>query len=178
MFCIIGLGNPGKKYHQTRHNAGALFIEHIRIAFSMPNLRLHNRTAARIRTSKNILLAVPETMMNNSGTTVASVLSYFQIAPKQFLLVHDDKDLPLGTEKIQYNRTSAGHNGVQSVIDALGTKEFLRLRIGIGPVPEHIPTETFVLHTFSEKELAKLQKTVFPRAIHAVQNLYREGGTR
>jgi len=115
---IIGLGNPGKKYEKTYHNAGFLFIDYL--------------------TGKNpaddLILLKPTTFMNESGKSVKEALKRFSVKPEEILVVHDDSDIELGKYKISFGRNSAGHRGVESIIKSIGTKNFRRLRIGIGKI--------------------------------------------
>ncbi|MBT9171017.1 MAG: Peptidyl-tRNA hydrolase [Actinobacteria bacterium] len=116
---IIGLGNPGKKYERTYHNVGFLAIDYF------ANLQLP---------IINYQLLKSNVYMNQSGNFVKAALKKYKIKPEEILIVHDDSDIELGKYKISFNRGSAGHNGVQSIIDALKTKNFWRLRIGIRKV--------------------------------------------
>jgi|SRR3989344_5908179 len=139
---IIGLGNPGKKYENTRHNVGHMFID-----------ELENKKLG------GFILAKTETFMNLSGQSVKSLYTKYKIRDTRYIVVvHDDIDLPIGEFKIQQGRGAAGHKGVQSIINELGTKDFWRIRIGICPKdgkPENV--ENFVLQKFSkgEKEILK-----------------------
>jgi len=122
---IIGLGNPGKQYQNTYHNAGFLFVD-----FLIKNLPISN---FKFLISKPLKTDV---YMNESGSFVARMLKKFSIAPEKLLIVHDDSDLKLGNYKISFGRGSAGHKGIESIIRALSTKNFWRLRIGIRPNAE------------------------------------------
>jgi len=148
---ILGLGNPGSKYEHTYHNAGHLFID-----FATKGAFKKYRNFAFAK-EDSLIFAKALTYMNQSGLAAREALKYFNLEPKDLLLVHDDSDLPLGEYKITSNQGSAGHNGVQSVIEHLGTQEFGRLRIGvrgkqIGKAGE------FILRPMSNKELQILQK--------------------
>lgn len=152
MFFVVGLGNPGKKYEGTRHNAGFMALD----ALEKENSLL------------NIHLLKPNTFMNNSGIAVKKELKKLKLKAQDLIVVHDDIDLPLGTIKVSTNRGSAGHKGVQSIIEALGTKNFTRIRIGIQPMagkPENV--ESFVLRKFTkdEREILKSVMKNFSNAI-------------
>lgn len=139
MKLIVGLGNPGKKYVGTRHNIGADLV----------------RSVERIDGAR---LFVTDTFMNESGPAVAAALKKWKISPADLIVVHDDLDLPLGEVKISKNAGSAGHKGVQSIIDALGTKEFTRIRLGIGHPPEaETDPADFVLHRFDVHDHAEVE---------------------
>jgi PTH1 family peptidyl-tRNA hydrolase len=178
MKLIIGLGNPGKEYEKTRHNAGFLAVDKIAsgIQYSVFSIqpKFNAEISQGIIDDEKIMLVKPMTFMNNSGQTVRAILDYYKINPEDIIVIHDDLDIPLGEYKISEDRGSAGHKGVQSVIDCLGTKEFARIRIGIGtkqagrttssdlPVVENkkIPTEKFVLEKFSGNEMEIIEKVI------------------
>jgi peptidyl-tRNA hydrolase, PTH1 family len=144
MKLIVGLGNPGKKYEGTRHNAGFMAIDELK-KYDI----------------EDSILAKPKTFMNNSGKAVKEMVGYYKVKPEDLWVIHDDIDLPIGEFKISENRGSAGHKGVQSIIDELGIKNFNRIRIGICPAegkPERI--EEFVLKKFSKKESEGLKEAL------------------
>jgi peptidyl-tRNA hydrolase, PTH1 family len=168
LWLLVGLGNPGERYEGTRHNAGAWCIDHLRSQWKGGTFTLSKRTQAletRVRAPADALLAVPQTFMNASGDSVASLLQYYRVPLARLVVIHDDKDVPLGTIKLQKDRSSAGHKGVQSVIDALGSQDFWRLRIGVGIEHQGEPTDAFVLKAFTKTEQDVLRGTVFPRAL-------------
>ncbi len=167
MKIIIGLGNPGKKYTLTRHNVGFMTVEALvkQLDLSWQNNKKFN---ALICKNKDVLLVKPQTFMNNSGQVVRVILSYYKLLPKKFSLftaknsdlsniltvIHDDIDIESGKYKISADSRSAGHNGVQSIINHLKTKNFKRIRIGIRTeMTEKIQAEKFVLQKFSEEEI-------------------------
>jgi PTH1 family peptidyl-tRNA hydrolase len=158
---IIGLGNPGAKYHTTRHNVGWMILDLLaqRLDLSFTN---HSRTQSELASGKGIKLAKPQTFMNNSGLSVAKLIHYFNIPIEDIIVIHDDLDLPVGTIRQRAGGTSGGHNGIQSIIDQLGTKDFARLKIGIGR--DQSDPSSYVLRPFSasDKTLLKpaLEKAV------------------
>lgn len=160
MRLIIGLGNPGKKYYITRHNIGFLLIDTLQKTFSFPDFqskpRFHSELTENFIGLHRVILIKPQTFMNLSGEAVSSILSFYKIPPKNILVLHDDIDLPWGTFKYTMSSRSAGNRGVQNIIDKLGTQKFPRLRIGVGPRPKHLPTESFVLSPFSKEEVSEL----------------------
>ena len=159
MKIVVGLGNPGKEYENTRHNAGWMVLD----LLAGGERWTENKKARAIYVKKGgFELMKPTTFMNNSGLAVAYVLKKRGVAPSDIIVVHDDKDLKLGEYKIQAGRGSAGHNGVQSVIDQIGTKDFTRVRIGIAPLGGRDMGDTadFVLHGFMKGEKAVLQETI------------------
>lgn len=153
MKIIVGLGNPGKKFEKTRHNVGFRAIDEL----------------AKQKT-RNFIIAKPQTFMNNSGQAVKSLINFYKAKPENLWIIHDDLDLPIGEIKIAKNRGSAGHKGVQSIIDHLKTKDFNRIRIGICPKtgkPEQV--EKFVLQNFTKEE-EKLIKESVEGAVRTIRN--------
>lgn len=163
MKLIVGLGNPGIKFKNTRHNAGIWITEDWCASRQLTSFSLKKKLEAKILKTPQLIVALSQTFMNESGRTVQKIMKEFKITPKNLLLVHDDSDLMIGTYKLQYNRGPAGHNGVTSVIQAINSQEFFRLRIGIRPlIPDRRPkAESFVLKKFNSSEIAKL-KSLLP----------------
>lgn len=150
---IVGLGNPGPEFTGTRHNVGFFVVDAL-----AENLGLEWRSVRDVMVAKDdtTTLIKPWTYMNRSGAALKDYFSYTNIFADpaalhaQLLVIHDDLDFPIGTYKLQRDRSSAGHNGVQSIIDAFSTKDFSRFRIGISPEGENIvPGDEFVLQRFS-----------------------------
>ena len=132
---IVGLGNPGSKYTETRHNAGFWFIEELARSKSVnfsPEKKFHGEVAKLITPKNNIWLLKPSTFMNLSGRSVNSLMSFYRIAPENLLVVHDEIDLPPGEIKLKRGGGHGGHNGLRDIISQLGDKSFLRLRVGVG----------------------------------------------
>jgi len=162
MYLIVGLGNPGKKYQNTRHNAGWQAVDFL--LEKKENWR-KNKSAncfyfKKIFGEIETEIIKPLTYMNESGKSVA----YFQkkqgLKPEQIVVIHDDFDLPLGTIRIAQNRSAAGHNGVKSIIEKLGTKEFIRIRIGVREERDcQIPAERLVMKNFSKTEAGLIKKS-------------------
>jgi PTH1 family peptidyl-tRNA hydrolase len=167
---IIGLGNPGAKYDGTRHNVGFVVVETVAQKL---DLAWSTEFGVRYARSGQHWLLEPQEFMNVSGQTVVAFCQKKHIAinPVDVLVIHDDLDFPLGELHSQRDRSAGGHNGVQSVIDALGTKAFQRLRIGIGNNRDlNIPAEDYVLQKFSATESAALQPAI-TQAAETVQAL-------
>lgn len=175
MKLIVGLGNPGKQYELTRHNAGFLAIDQF----------LHGRSAITCQSkfkaviceyhedSTKVLFAKPQTFMNLSGIAVRQIADFYKLdCNSDLLVIHDEKDLPFGKIKLTDNSSSAGHNGVQSIIDELGTQQFHRIRIGVeSREPEsNIPTDAFVLHPFNHTEKERLDSEVMPKVAEHIKN--------
>ena len=170
MKLIVGLGNPGVEYQFTPHNLGFLTID--RIA-SERGVEVRNRQCraltGRTRIGEaEVLLAKPETFMNLSGLSVLDLMARYELRPESDLIViYDELDLPMGTIRIRQRGSSAGHNGMKSIIGALGTEEFLRVRLGIAP-------EKKILKPFSKRQL-KAVDGVLDCAAEAVQVILTEG---
>lgn len=165
MIIIIGLGNPGKKYKDTRHNIGFQVINEFREKNNFPEFKLSKKFNALISEnilgSKKIILAKPQTFMNNSGKAVRPLINFYKITSQNLFIIHDDIDLFLGKIKISFARGSAGHKGIESIIKEIGTKNFIRFRLGIQPKkgkPQN--TESFVLQKFSKQEKETLDKII------------------
>jgi len=151
---IIGLGNPGKEYENTRHNIGFIFVDEL---------------SKRWKTSKfnTLILVKPQTFMNKSGQAVLALIKKFKIKPENILIIHDDIDILWGNYKLSFGRSSAGHKGVESIIKALKTKNFWRLRIGIQPLRQargkpkkHVSADKIILKKFTSSELKILNQTI------------------
>ena len=148
---VLGLGNPGDKYENTYHNAGYLYIDHL----TKNNLKPYKTFAST--KEGDLILAKSLTFMNRSGLAAREILKHFNLKPEELLVVHDDSDLYIGTFKLDFDRGSAGHNGIKSVIKHLGTKKFHRLRIGVRK--REGKAGDFVLKQMGKKDQELLQKT-------------------
>jgi len=167
---IVGLGNPGPEYEKTRHNTGFVFAEEIRRAYDLPKWETKPKFFAEVSEGKigkvRAVLARPQAMMNNSGKAVFAAAKFLKIKPEEILVIHDDADLPLETAKLSRNKSAGGHRGVASVIRALKTENFGRLRVGIQPsAKKHQDAMKLILGKFKpneEKILKKIMKKVVP----------------
>jgi PTH1 family peptidyl-tRNA hydrolase len=164
MKLIIGLGNPGKEYETTRHNVGFMTVEHIAETCGFANFGKEEKFEAEIAAgninNEKILLAKPQTFMNSSGKSVQKMMSFYKISTDELIVIHDDLDIPVGEFRLAMGSRSAGHKGVQSIIDLLGTNKFHRVRIGIKIEERKIPTEKFVLGNFDKNELEKINSVI------------------
>jgi PTH1 family peptidyl-tRNA hydrolase len=151
MILIVGLGNPGEKYKNTRHNIGFITVDKLKEIQNFSDWKQGKKFNAK-----------PQTFMNNSGKAVKSIINYSSSNKNnELFVVHDDIDLPCGQMKISKNKSSAGHKGVQSIIDNLGNKNFVRFRIGIKSSSTiKIPTEKFVLKNLTKPEQKILEKII------------------
>ncbi len=179
MILIIGLGNPGEKFKKSRHNIGRLVVSSWQFVVGFPDFKFEKKfntlISKGIFDKKKVTLALPETFMNKSGKSVKSLTTNYKIQTTNLLVVHDDIDLPLGKIRISKGRGSAGHKGVESVIKELGTKNFIRLRIGIRPENfKQKNVEKFVLEKFNEKEWHKT-KEIINRSGLAIEMIIERG---
>lgn len=153
---VVGLWNPEFRYHGTRHNVGAEVVDTLArrwdLALKKGPFRVRADVGRITVRGTPVILALPLASMNVSGGAVQSVLRYFKEGPASLLVVHDDIDLPFGRLRLHHGRGSGGHNGIKSVTQALGTKEFQRLKLGIGRPPGSTDPAAFVLKKFSKVE--------------------------
>lgn len=147
ILAVIGLGNPGKEYENTRHNVGFRVVDRLVRIYSagMQERKFRASWGHAAAEGRKILFVKPLTYMNRSGEAVGEILKYFGIAPQQALVIHDDLDLPYARIRLAARGGAGGHKGIQSIIDYLGTQDFPRLKLGIGRPRHDEPVETFVL---------------------------------
>lgn len=190
MYTILGLGNPGEEYKKTRHNTGRMALEILRKKFSLPDWEAQKKSSALVsvgevgvvskkaKSKEKIFLGMPETFMNKSGITAASLVKSQKAAAK-LIVIYDDLDLPIGKMKISFNRSSGGHRGLESIIKALKTEGFVRIRVGIAPVTPSgklkKPTgdeavAKFIVAPFRPNEEKDLKKVLvkIPDAVNAI----------
>jgi PTH1 family peptidyl-tRNA hydrolase len=173
MKLIIGLGNPGKEYENTRHNFGFMavlnFYQHHGDIFGSWKAKFNALMAEGVLQNEKIILVRPQTLMNNSGRAVLAAAKFYKLLPNlidkllkknltldSIWVIHDDRDLPLGVTRLSLGSESGGHQGVESVIKSLGTKNFIRFRLGLGPKSQDLPTDKFVLERFNQEEMKQV----------------------
>lgn len=166
MKLIAGLGNIGEKYCFTRHNAGFMVLDKLALDNNF-SFREESKLKCFLAKSNDIIYIKPTTFMNLSGEAVRAVMDYYKIDVKDILIVYDDIALDLGRIRFRANGSDGGHNGIKSIIKHVGTKEFDRLKVGIGPQP-NIPSENYVLQNFPKEQLETL-KEVLKRADEAIE---------
>jgi peptidyl-tRNA hydrolase, PTH1 family len=171
LFLLCGLGNKGSEYQFTRHNIGYLVVDRFSEKFRIPIKR--KTSGCKVGTSESVLLAKPDTFMNVSGGPVASLMYKTGIKPEDLILVHDDLDMEFGRVRLKLNGGDGGHRGVRSVADALQTKLFYRVKIGIGRNPLMEPEE-YVLSRFRKEEVEILSESI-DRATEAIHTFIFEG---
>jgi len=160
---IVGLGNPGSKYTETRHNAGFWFIEEVARKYSAvfrPDKKFFAEVAKISIEGKDIWLLKPATFMNRSGHAVQSLLSFYRIMADQLLVVHDEIDLPPGTAKLKTGGGHGGHNGLRDIISQLGSQNFHRLRIGVGHPGSKDQVVDYVLHSASRDDRILIDRDI------------------
>ncbi len=185
-YIIAGLGNPGEEYANTRHNTGRFMLEAIRAAFTKEDFSFNKKINAQVTEAKigreKVTLVAPETFMNNSGKAIAGLVKSVKAAEK-LIVIYDDFNLPLGRIRISFNRSSGGHNGLASVIKAVKTEAFSRIRIGVAPENAKGNAKTphgdekiekFILGPYKNEEMKELRK-VAKKVVEAVEVLIREG---
>jgi len=161
MRLIVGLGNPGKNYHLTRHNYGFLVLDKIVKKGGLMPFRLENQFQAEITQIRGIgedrvIFAKPQTFMNNSGESIQKIMHYYKIGLDDLIVVCDDLDINLGSVRIRLEGSSGGHKGLESIITSLNDDRFARIRMGIAPVKgKELPAEIYVLEKFKLVEEKK-----------------------
>ena len=175
---IIGLGNPGKKYKSNRHNVGFMLLDEIKKNYDFPDFKMEQKFDAQISFTQNsrlskALLAKPQTFMNNSGKSVQALINFYKLSPEDILVIHDDIDIILGKYKLATDSSSAGHNGIQNIIDILGTKKFNRIRIGVAGKnydKKQLELCDFVLQNFEEKEMKTILEDMTSEIMKEIEN--------
>jgi PTH1 family peptidyl-tRNA hydrolase len=174
---VVGLGNPGAIYAQTRHNLGYLVADILATRLGS-KFKAHKRSGAEIITGRlgghSVVLAKPRTYMNDSGRHVAPLAKFYSVAPADIIVIHDDLDLDFGRIRLKIGGGEGGHNGLRSVAAALGTKNFQRVRIGIGRPPGRKDPAEFVLENFTAAERAEVP-TICEQAADATELLIELG---
>jgi PTH1 family peptidyl-tRNA hydrolase len=175
MKLIIGLGNPGPEYKSTRHNVGFRILDEIMIKglFDLSEFKPEKKFKSEVATgtfgTEKIILAKPQTFMNKSGLAVKVLKTFYKVKPKEIIVIQDDLDLPIGKIRISTESSSAGHKGIDSIIQNLKTKNFIRIRIGVAnELKEIMPAEKFVLQKFS-KEDEEIFEGKIPDIIEAIK---------
>lgn len=175
-FLIAGLGNPGRKFEHNRHNVGFMLLNRLSLKFGEPFGQVESKAlvAKTIYHGERIILIKPQTYMNNSGSAVNSLVNFYKIPLANLLVAYDDVDLPLGTLRLRPSGGSAGQNGMQSIIERMGTDQFPRLRIGTGRPPGKMEASDYVLEDFPIRESDLLSETL-DRGVEAVFTYLQDG---
>ncbi len=158
---IVGLGNPGPKYEQTRHNAGFWLVDRLAEAYHAPlrsESRFQGEVSKAVIAANDCWLLKPTTYMNHSGRSVSALANYYRFAPENILVVHDELDLPVGTVRLKKGGGHGGHNGLRDIIAALGGNGFWRLRVGIDHPGERSQVVNYVLDRPSKSDLEQIDE--------------------
>ena len=153
-YLLIGFGNPGREYKDTRHNIGFLFIDRVAVRLDARGMKLQSKAIvlSALYDQRKVILAKPQTYMNLSGQSVQGLMHFYKLPMENLLVAHDDLDLPLGALRLRPGGGPGGQKGVASAIETLGSKDFSRLRIGIGRPPGRMDPAAYVLQEFSRDE--------------------------
>jgi PTH1 family peptidyl-tRNA hydrolase len=175
-YLLIGLGNPGREYRDNRHNIGFMFIDRLIVRLNARGLRVQSKAIVTTATyeERKLILAKPQTYMNLSGQSAQGLLNFYKIPMENMLIAHDDLDIPFGTIRIRPGGGPGGQKGMASTIERLGTKEFPRLRIGIGRPPGRMDPSAYVLQDFSRDEM-KILSEIVDRAAEAALTFVVDG---
>jgi len=174
---VIGLGNPGREYQRTRHNAGFDVVDVIseKTGISLTKSQFHGLIGEGFYRGKKLVLVKPQTFMNLSGQCASEVLSWYKPEPKETLFIYDDIDLPLGKTRMRLSGSAGTHNGMRSVIGLTGRQDLPRLRIGVGKKPEGWDLADWVLSHYTTAEERQIQFDAFLRAGDAALQMLCEG---
>jgi PTH1 family peptidyl-tRNA hydrolase len=175
-FLIVGLGNPGRAYRETRHNVGFMLLDRLAVKLNARFTRLQSRALVASATyqERKIILAKPQTFMNLSGQSVQGLVHFYKLPLTNLLVAHDDLDLPPGEIRIRPDGGSAGQKGMTSILERFGTDDFPRLRLGIGRPPGQMQAPDYVLQDFSNADLMVISETL-NRAVEATLTFVIEG---
>ena len=174
---IVGLGNPGKQYAATRHNAGFMVIDYLaeKLGVKVDKIKFKSVLGEGFAGTEKIVLAKPQTYMNLSGEALLDMVQWYKLEPQDILVIYDDLDLPVGKLRLRMKGSAGGHNGMKSIIYLIQSDDFPRLRIGIGrPQNENIETVNHVLGKFAEEE-AKIMGEAVAKAAEAVMAVLDKG---
>lgn len=176
VFLIVGLGNPGRAYRNTRHNTGFIVLDRLaeRLGESFSRYELRALITKSTYQQNRLILAKPQTFMNESGQAVGGLVRYYKVPASNLLVVYDDVDLPLGTLRLRPAGGSAGQKGMQSIIQKLGTEDFPRLRIGISRPSGRMDAAAYVLQAFTRGEVDRMP-AILDKAVDAILSFVVDG---
>ncbi len=176
MKVIVGLGNPGPQYAETRHNIGFLFVDGLAEALGLQfRTKFQGLWTEGSVQGERLFLLKPQTFMNLSGRSVKELVHFYKVAAEEVLIVHDDMDLPMGKLRLRNQGSAGGHNGIRSILSELGVETFWRLKLGVGRPPKEWDPARYVLSPFGESELPTVED-LLERA-EKVANLWIQGDT-
>jgi peptidyl-tRNA hydrolase, PTH1 family len=176
LYLIAGLGNPGSEYRHNRHNIGFMVVDSLADAANIAIRRVEHRALIGKGSidQRRLLLVKPQTYMNDSGQAVASLLRFYKIPLEHLMVVHDDLDLPFGTLRLRPGGGTGGQRGMESIVSRLGTRDFPRLRFGIGRPPGRMDPKDYVLHDFDPQQAAFLPEMLHT-AVAAIRAFLTDG---
>lgn len=176
MYLIVGLGNPGKEYEKTRHNIGFEAIDLLakRNKIALNKMKFKSIYGEGRIGPEKVYLMKPTTYMNNSGEAVKAFADYYKIGPENILVIVDDIDIPFSSIRIKKNGSAGSHNGLKSIVKLLGSKDFPRLKLGVGQKNENQDLASFVLGRFSKEEMVDIDKTL-DLSVRAIEEAIRSG---
>lgn len=175
-FLIVGLGNPGREYANSRHNVGFMCVDEVARAHGLTFARVQSQALVTdgVIAGQKVLLAKPQTFMNRSGLSVAGLVRFYQIPFERLMVVFDDLDLPLGVVRLRKGGGAGGHKGMHDIIQRLGSNAYPRLRIGIGRPPGRMDPAAYVLRPFDAEALPVVEEVRW-RAVSALETWLAEG---
>lgn len=175
-FLLIGLGNPGREYQTNRHNFGFMFIDRLAVRLGARGLKVQSKAivTSAIYEDRKLILAKPQTYMNLSGQSIQGLAHFYKLPLENLLVAYDDLDIPFGTIRLRPGGGPGGQKGVASTIERLGTKDFARLRLGIGRPPGRMDPAAYVLQDFSREEVKPLSE-ILDRAADAALEFVMNG---
>src|SRR5512141_178413 len=175
-YLLIGLGNPGREYRDTRHNVGFMLIDRLIVRLNARGMKVQSKAivTSAMYEDRKLLLAKPQTYMNLSGQSVQGLAHFYKLPLEQLLVAHDDLDIPFGLIRLRPSGGPGGQKGVASAIERLGTKDFARLRLGIGRPPGRMEAADYVLQDFSREEMKSVSE-ILDRAADAALSFITDG---
>ena len=175
-FCIVGLGNPGRQYEETKHNVGFHVIDKLAKKYDIEVNKFKNKAFVGDGTikGKRVLLVKPQTYMNLSGESVREIVNFYKIPQERFVVIFDDTSLPCGSVRIREKGSHGGHNGIRNIIDQMGTDEFNRIKVGIGEKPSGWDLEDYVLAKFNPDDLPMMEQGM-DKAVQGVELMLSRG---
>lgn len=175
-FCIVGLGNPGRQYEETKHNVGFHVIDKLAKKYDIEVNKFKNKAFVGDGTikGKRVLLVKPQTYMNLSGESVREIVNFYKIPQESFVVIFDDTSLPCGSVRIREKGSHGGHNGIRNIIDQMGTDEFNRIKVGIGEKPSGWDLADYVLAKFNPDDLPMMEQGM-DKAVQGVELMLSRG---
>lgn len=175
-YCIVGLGNPGRQYEETKHNVGFKVIDRLAEKYDIKVDKFKNKAFVGDGTIRNkrVLLVKPQTYMNLSGESVREIVNFYKIPQERFVVIFDDTSLPCGSVRIREKGSHGGHNGIRNIIDQMGTDQFYRIKVGIGEKPSGWDLADYVLGKFNEDDLPAMDEGM-DKAVKGVEVMLSRG---